>query len=178
MNQRGQGWVCGLDRRRLRIASQSLGSGSSGSLVCISSTLLMPYFPVWAIAYIILGILVVYGLSGNNSFTGPANIMGGALHGSAAALSGPVVLANNANVTFDQSSATGTYAQAISGSGSFTKTGNNTLCLVGLDTYTGPTQINGGTLKLGFGGGTGGPFANVPRRPASRRFTSCPSRAR
>ncbi|MGP8221527.1 MAG: hypothetical protein ACLQQM_00695 [Acidimicrobiales bacterium] len=35
----------------------------AGSLVCISSTLLMPYFPVWAIAYIILGILVVYGLS-------------------------------------------------------------------------------------------------------------------
>ena len=34
----------------------------AGSLACISAIWLMPFFPVWSFAYIILGILVVYGL--------------------------------------------------------------------------------------------------------------------
>jgi len=42
-----------------------------------------------------------------------------------------------------------TYAGVISGIGSLSKTGVNTLTLNGMNTYTGPTAINAGTLQLG-----------------------------
>jgi len=43
-------------------------------------------------------------------------------------------------------------ATAISGSGSFTKAGAGTLTLMATNTYSGGTNINGGTLKLGVSG--------------------------
>lgn len=42
-----------------------------------------------------------------------------------------------------------TYAGIISGIGSLQKTGANTLTLSGINTYTGPTAIDAGTLQLG-----------------------------
>jgi hypothetical protein len=69
---RTYGWIYLVEGIILILASIGVVFGSqvsrwigiiAGSLVCISAILLMPYFPVWSIAYIILGILVVYGLS-------------------------------------------------------------------------------------------------------------------
>ena len=44
-----------------------------------------------------------------------------------------------------------TYANAISGSGSLTKSGAGTLTLTGSNAYTGATTITGGTLQIGNG---------------------------
>jgi hypothetical protein len=35
----------------------------AGALACISAIWLMPFYPVWSITYIILGLLVVYALA-------------------------------------------------------------------------------------------------------------------
>ena len=86
-------------------------------------------------------------LSGANGFSGPANVTGGTLQGSAANLTGPVVLANNANVTFNQP-ITAVYGQTVSGTGSLTKTGSGTLRLASPQTYTGNTYVNQGTLTV------------------------------
>ena len=86
------------------------------------------------------GVLV---LNGTNSYTGGTTVNAGALVGDTASLQGDI--ANNAVVGFNQASA-GTYAGAMSGSGSLVKLGNGTLTLTGANTYTGGTLISGGTL--------------------------------
>ena len=55
----------------------------------------------------------------------------------------------------------------VGGSGSLTKAGTGTLTLGAISTYSGPTAIAGGTLKLGYvpslgSGGSEGVFTNVP----------------
>lgn len=74
--------------------------------------------------------------------------------------SGSVAITNTAN-----SNITGT----ISGSGGLTKTGSGTLTLNGISTYTGPTNINSGSLRIANGAaiycdttcGSGAEFGNV-----------------
>jgi hypothetical protein len=45
---------------------------AAGALACISAIWLMPYFPVWSIAYIILGGLVIYALAAFGGEPAPA----------------------------------------------------------------------------------------------------------
>jgi hypothetical protein len=45
---------------------------AAGALACISAIWLMPYFPVWSIAYIILGGLVIYALAAFGRDPAPA----------------------------------------------------------------------------------------------------------
>ena len=77
-------------------------------------------------------------------------------------------IANNGAVVLNMN-ANQTYGGTISGGGSFTKGGPGTLALNAPNTYTGPTIITAGTVKLNNPagiqpGGTQGVFANVPRR--------------
>ncbi|MCA0248161.1 MAG: autotransporter-associated beta strand repeat-containing protein [Proteobacteria bacterium] len=91
-------------------------------------------------------------LSGANSLTNTV-VSGGVLQGTTASLQGGIV--NNAAVVFNQS-ATGTYAGAMSGTGSVTVNGGGIVVVTGANTYTGGTTIAAGsTLQLGVGGTTG-----------------------
>ena len=69
----------------------------------------------------------------------------GTLQGNTTSLQGNIV--NNAAVVFDQA-ATGTYAGAMSGTGSLTKQNAGTLILTGTNSYAGATDINAGTLMV------------------------------
>ena len=86
-------------------------------------------------------------LTGANTLTGPVSVTGGKLQGNAASLPSPITLANNTNVTFDQTT-DGLRGTAISGAGSLSKIGAGVLTLQANNGYTGATAINGGTLKL------------------------------
>ena len=83
-------------------------------------------------------------LSGANTYSGGTTVSAGALQGTTTSLQGNVV--NNASLVFDQTT-TGTYAGAISGSGSLTKQNTGTVILTGANTYSGGTTVSGGTLQ-------------------------------
>ena len=112
-------------------------------------------------------------LTGSNTYTGGTTVNGGTLQlGDGTANNGSIVgnaaVSSNATINFanphDQ-----TYAGTISGSGGLTKSGVGALTLVGGNSYTGPTVISGGILKLsgelpggyvGYYGFTGGTANN------------------
>ncbi|MEO7066879.1 MAG: autotransporter-associated beta strand repeat-containing protein, partial [Rhodanobacter sp.] len=88
----------------------------------------------------------VLTLSGANSYTGGTTITSGTLLGNATSLYGSIT--NNAAVIFEQTN-DGTFAGAIAGSGSLSKTGTGLLVLDGQNTFTGGTTISAGTLEVG-----------------------------
>ena len=75
-------------------------------------------------------------LSGANTYSGGTTVSAGTLQGNTTSLQGGIV--NNAAVIFNQTAA-GTYAGAMSGTGSLTKIGAGTLTLSGANTYSGGT---------------------------------------
>jgi uncharacterized protein with beta-barrel porin domain len=79
--------------------------------------------------------------SGNQDWT----ILAGGLIGDATSIQGNV--ANSGALTFNQTS-DGTYNGVISGTGTFTKTGGGTLTISQMQTYTGATAIDAGTLLV------------------------------
>ncbi len=83
-------------------------------------------------------------LAGNNSYSGGTTISGGTLKGTARSF-GSGDIANDAQLVVDGS---GTLANAISGTGSFEKTGGGTLSLNGSSTYTGITTVSSGRLNI------------------------------
>ena len=84
-------------------------------------------------------------LSGANTYTGGTTVSSGTLQGNSTSLQGNII--NNAFVLFNQTAALGTYAGVLSGSGSLTKTGLQTLILSGANTYSGGTAVIEGTLQ-------------------------------
>ncbi len=84
-------------------------------------------------------------LTGVNTYSGGTSVSGGTLIGTTASIRG--TLTNNAAVVFDQA-AGGTFAGAISGSGSLSKQGAGNLTLSGVNTSTGPTFVKFGTLTV------------------------------
>ena len=82
-------------------------------------------------------------LSGTNSYTGGTTVNNGTLAGTTDSLQGAIT--NNGAVRFDQST-DGTYASAMSGTGSLEKNGSGVVTLGGTNTYSGGTTVNGGTL--------------------------------
>jgi fibronectin-binding autotransporter adhesin len=82
-------------------------------------------------------------LTGANTYTGGTSVSGGQLIGTVTSLPGNIV--NNAAVIFTQS-ANGTYSGVMTGVGSLTKTGAGTLTLAGNNSYSGGTNVLGGSL--------------------------------
>ena len=83
------------------------------------------------------------GLVAANTYAGGTTISEGTLVVTSTSLPGDVV--NNAIIQFNQNG-NGTYASAITGTGSFLKTGTGNLGLTGLNNYSGGTTISDGTL--------------------------------
>ena len=89
-------------------------------------------------------------LTGANDFSGVTTISGGALQvggGGTAGSLGSGAVVNNASLIFNRSDSF-TFYDAVSGTGALTKLGAGTLTLAAPQTYTGPTVIAAGTLKL------------------------------
>jgi len=84
-------------------------------------------------------------LTGANTYTGGNIISQGTLQGNTSSLHGNIV--NNSNLIFNQT-IDDTYTGLISSTGTLTKTGDGKLTLSGLNTYTGSTTVNQGTLQL------------------------------
>ncbi|HWU61785.1 MAG TPA: autotransporter domain-containing protein [Ensifer sp.] len=84
-------------------------------------------------------------LTGTSAYYGQTTISGGSLSVNSDSLGGNIV--NNASLIFDQNF-NGTFAAAISGSGSVRKLGTGKLILSGNNTYTGPTYVTEGTLSV------------------------------
>jgi len=93
-------------------------------------------------------------LTGANAYTGGTTILAGTLVGSVTSF-GSGGITNNAALAIDQA-VNASFANAIDGSGSFTKRGAGTLTLAGTNSYTGGTTITDGTLvgsAASFGSG-------------------------
>jgi fibronectin-binding autotransporter adhesin len=92
--------------------------------------------------------------AGANTYTGPTTVSSGTLQIGAAGHNGSVVgnIVNNASLVYYLNGSQ-LYSGQIKGSGGLTTTGTGTLMLSGNSTYSGPTNIGGGTLKLQSGGG-------------------------
>ncbi len=95
-------------------------------------------------------------LTANNSYTGSTTITAGTLQLGNGGTSGSIVgnIVDNGTLAFNHSD-TVSFPGVISGSGGLTQAGSGTLSLTGANTYTGPTNINAGTLAIGGRGSIG-----------------------
>ncbi|HEX4000004.1 MAG TPA: autotransporter-associated beta strand repeat-containing protein [Pirellulales bacterium] len=99
-------------------------------------------------------------LTGANAYSGGTTITSGTLRlGDGATSNGSVAgnILDNAALVFANFNPQ-SYGNVISGSGTFTESGPNVLTLTNANTYTGNTNVTGGTLAIGSGGaivGTG-----------------------
>lgn len=91
-------------------------------------------------------------LTGANTYTGGTVVRSGVLQGNTTSLQGTVV--NNARLTFDQG-IDGTFGGTMSGSGVLRKTGGGELRIASANTYTGGTQVDGGTVNAMVSGALG-----------------------
>lgn len=89
-------------------------------------------------------------LTGANTYTGGTTISGGALQLGAGGVSGSIVgdVVDNAVLIFAHSDRL-PFNSAISGTGNVQQNGPGTTILTGLNTYTGGTLVNAGTLTVG-----------------------------
>jgi autotransporter-associated beta strand protein len=87
----------------------------------------------------------VLTLSGANSYSGGTTVTAGTLVGDAGSLQGDIL--NDAKLVFDQT-VSGTFAGSITGSGTLFKAGSGTLLLSGLNSVSGGTSVEAGTLSV------------------------------
>ncbi|MDX2222566.1 MAG: autotransporter-associated beta strand repeat-containing protein [Rhodospirillaceae bacterium] len=85
-------------------------------------------------------------MSGANFLSGGTTVLAGTLAGTTATIRGAI--ANAGTVMIDQD-ADGAFSGAISGAGSFVKDGTGLVFMSAGNTYTGGTEVRGGTLWIG-----------------------------
>jgi len=90
-------------------------------------------------------------IKGANTYSGGTKLTAGTLIGDTTSLQG--VITNNSQLIFNQAT-NGTFAGALSGTGSLVKTNVGTLTLTNESTYTGATSLSGGTLELNAASGS------------------------
>jgi outer membrane autotransporter protein len=98
-------------------------------------------------------------LTGTNTYTGGTVDLFGTLVGSATSF-GSGAIQDGFAVVLDQPT-DATFANDISGSGTFEKKGAGVLAYTGAGTWTGDTTISAGTLQIGNGGTAGSLVGNV-----------------
>jgi autotransporter-associated beta strand protein len=92
-------------------------------------------------------------LTASNTYSGATAVSGGTLsvgnggNGASIGSTSGITLSNGANLTFNHGDAV-TWNHVITGNGSFTDTGTGTLTLTAAQSYSGPTIVGGGVLKL------------------------------
>ncbi|MFL9866911.1 autotransporter-associated beta strand repeat-containing protein [Paraburkholderia fungorum] len=84
--------------------------------------------------------------SGTQSYSGGTNVTGGTLQGDTTSLQGSINVASGTGLVFDQAS-NGTFSGTISGAGAVTKESAGTLTFNGAQSYSGGTNVTGGTLQ-------------------------------
>lgn len=84
-------------------------------------------------------------LNGDNTYSGGTVIRAGTVSGDADSLQGSID--NSGKLIFNQASAD-SFGGAISGSGSVTKTNIGQLSITGMNSYSGPTVVEGGRLAV------------------------------
>jgi autotransporter-associated beta strand protein len=98
-------------------------------------------------------------LAGANTYAGGTVISAGTLQGDATSLQGMII--DNANLVFDQIG-TGTYADMITGTGTFVKQGAGTLILSNTNSVGGTATVSNGTLIVNGALGGGGAMGVAP----------------
>ncbi|MCH7416242.1 autotransporter domain-containing protein [Pseudomonas mosselii] len=84
-------------------------------------------------------------LNGANTYSGGTQINAGGVVGNTTSLQGAIL--NNGALTFAQN-ANGSYTGNLSGNGTLAKNGTGELLLTGVNTFTGATSVNAGTLLV------------------------------
>jgi autotransporter-associated beta strand protein len=95
------------------------------------------------------------GATATSSAAGLVSFNGGTLRTDAGITTARFITLNSGGGTVDTNSFNSTFSNVISGTGALTKTGNGVLTLSGANTYTGLTNVNGGTLSVSSNVGTG-----------------------
>ncbi len=103
-------------------------------------------------------------LTGENTYTGGTDVVGGVLQigdgGTSGSIVGDVAVGNNGTLAFDRSD-TATFSGAVSGGGQLRQDGTGVTVLTGQNTYGGGTTVSAGVLQIGNGGTSGSIVGDV-----------------
>ena len=113
-------------------------------------------------------------LTGANTFTGATSISAGTLqvgNGGTTGTLGSGAVTNNGTLAFNRSNSIA-IANAISGTGSVVQQGAGTLTLTAINSFTGGTTVQAGTLSLGNGAASGVIRGSLAIAPGARVIAS------